>query len=85
MVNNGLFNQRRYAYKDSQSTINALIDMSETWCENIDNNFQNVNMFLDISAAFDCGRHTTLLEKMKLYKFNPETVIIRVGQLTKKT
>ena len=62
MAENGLFNDRSYAYKDNHSTINALLDMSETWCENIDQNTQNVNMFLDMSAAFDCVSHTTLRE-----------------------
>ena len=48
MAQNGLFNDRSYAYKDGHSTLNALLDLSETWCENIDKNYQNVNTFLDM-------------------------------------
>ena len=43
MVNNGLFNNRSFAYKDGLSTINTLLDLSETWCDNIDSNYQNIN------------------------------------------
>lgn len=70
MSTNGLFNNRSYAYKQSQSTINALMDMYETWCENIDNNQQNINIFLDMSSAFDCVSHSTLVEKMRIYNLN---------------
>ena len=31
MLNNSLFNNRSYAYKESQSTINAVLDICETW------------------------------------------------------
>ena len=73
MTQNGLFNHRNYAYKESQSTINALLDMCETWCENIDNNYQNINMFLAMSSAFYCVSHSTIIEKMKLYKYGQNT------------
>ena len=69
MENNGLFNERSYAYKPNHSTINALLDMSETWNMNIDNNFQNINTFLDMSSAFDCVSHDTIIEKMRMYKY----------------
>ena len=69
MADNGLFNMRSYAYKQGHSTLNALLDLSETWYENIDSNNQNVNMFLDMSSAFDCVSHRLILDKMRLYKF----------------
>ena len=49
---------------------NTLLDMMEIWRENIDKNTQNINMFLDLSAAFDCIAHSSLLDKLKLYKFD---------------
>ena len=85
MDKNGLFNNRSYAYKDGQSTINALLDLMETWCNNVDNNYKNVNMFLDMSAAFDCVRHTTILEKMKLYKFGQETIKLMESYLSHRS
>ena len=47
MMSNGLYDARSYAYKASHSTVNALLDMIETWCT-------NMSVFLDMGAAFDC-------------------------------
>ena len=74
MSQNGLFNDWSYAYKDGHSTLNALLDLSKTWCENIDTNVQNVNTFLDMSSAFDCVSNQLILYKMKLYKFGTWTI-----------
>ena len=75
MIVNGLYNPRSYAYKEGQSTINALTDMIETWMDNVDDNFQNINMFLDLSAAFDYVEHDTLLEKIKFTNLGTNHVI----------
>ena len=66
MLNNNMFNHSGYAYKEGNSTIHALIDLMETWCENIDKNQQNLNMFLDMSSAFDCVSHQLLMDKMEV-------------------
>ena len=34
--------------------------MIETWANNIDENKQNLAMFLDVSAAFNCVNHDIL-------------------------
>ena len=48
--------------------------MCDTWSENMDMNFPTMNMFIDMSAAFDCVTHKTLLRKMELYKFDSKTL-----------
>ena len=51
--------------------------MCETRSENIDMNYQNISMFLDMSAAFGCISHATLVKKMELYKYgNKATQLI---------
>ena len=85
MSNNRLFNTRSYAYKQGHSTLNALLDLSETWYENIDSNFQNVNTFLDMSSAFDCVSHRLILEKMKLYKFGDRTINLMESYLSHRS
>ena len=52
-IKNNLWNKNNFSYKKNHSTIHALIDMLDHWTTNIDNQFQNINMFLDLSAAFD--------------------------------
>ena len=79
------FNHRCYAYKEGQSTINALLNLCETWSENIDNNFQNINMFLDMSSAFDCVSNTTLIEKIRLYEYDNKATDLIVSYLSHRS
>ena len=50
----GMWNDDMNAYRENYSTISAMIDIMETWSENIDDCFQNLSIFLDLSSAFDC-------------------------------
>ena len=70
MTLNNLWNKNSFAYRKYHSTTNTLLDIMEIWTQNIDQNTQNINMFLDLSAAFDCVSKSTLLDKLKLYKFD---------------
>ena len=66
-----LWNLDMNAYRENFSTITALIDIMETWTENMDNNYQNLSMFLDLSSAFDCVKCSVLTEKLEVYGFGP--------------
>ena len=74
MIKNGLFNRNMYAYRKNYNTTNALIDFMETWTHNIDDNKQNISIFIDMSSAFDCVVHSTLKNKMKIYNFSDGSV-----------
>ena len=65
MTQNNLWNPNSFAYRKHHSTTNALIDIMEIWSDNIDCNTQNLNMFIDLSAAFDCVEHDILLSKLR--------------------
>ena len=54
MTFNNLWNKNSFAYRKYHSTTNTLLDIMEIWTQNIDQNTQNINMFLDLSADFDC-------------------------------
>ena len=71
MKTNKLWNNDMNAYRENFSTISALIDIMETWTENMDGNYQNLSIFLDLSSAFDCVSAETLIAKMALYSFGP--------------
>ena len=64
-----MWNKNNLAYIQNFSTIHALIDIFEHWTTNIDDQYQNINMFLGLSATFDCIKHTTLIQKMRIYNF----------------
>ena len=70
---NNLWNNDMHAYRENFSTISALVDIMETWTENMDRNLQNLSVFLDLSSAFDCVSVETLTAKMSMYGFGPNT------------
>ena len=77
-----MWNKNGYAYKKHHSTIHALMDLAEVWCSNIDSNTQSVNMMLDMSCAFDLVSHDTLLEKMKIYKYDTNSIKLMKSYLS---
>ena len=74
MTQNNLWNPNSFAYRKHDSTTNALIDIMEIWSDNIDCNTQNLNIFIDLSAAFDCVEHDILLSKLRLYRFDDQSI-----------
>ena len=76
------WNKNGYAYKKHQSRIYALMDVAEVWCSNIDSNTQSVNMMLDMSCVFDLVSHDTLLEKMKIYKYDTNSIKLMKSYLS---
>ena len=64
---NQLWSPDLNAYRKEHSTIHALMDIWETCIYNINYKQQNVTMFLHLSAAFDCVKQSTLVNKMKIY------------------
>merc|ERR1712030_152294 len=61
-------------YRPNHSTITALIDVMDTWTTNIDKQQQNLTVFTDLSAAFDCVKHNVLNDKLKVYGAGPKTL-----------
>ena len=68
-----MWNEDMNAYRENYSTISAMIDIMETWSENIDDSYQNLSIFLDLSSVFDCVSAPILVDKMTLYGFGPNT------------
>ena len=77
-----LWNEDMNAYRENYSTITAMIDIMETWAENIDDCYQNLSVFLDLSSAFDCVSAPILVDKMTIYGFGPNTCALLSSYLT---
>ena len=82
MTKFNLWNDDMNAYRENFSTISAMIDIMETWTENIDNSFQNLSIFLDLSSAFDCVSASVLTDKMTIYGFGPNTCALMKSYLS---
>ena len=53
MDSNSLWSNNMYAYRKSHNTTSTPLDLMEVWMDNVNNNFQNITMLLDLLAAFN--------------------------------
>ena len=64
---NKLFNQNQYGFRTGHSTEHAALELVDKITFQKDNNETPINIFLDLSKAFDTIDHNILLDKLKYY------------------
>ena len=62
-----LFYQSQYGFRQNHSTELAAIELVQKLTSEMDNNEIPINIYLDLSKAFDTLDHSILLEKLKIY------------------
>ena len=65
--NNGLINPNHHGSRSGHSTATALIQMYDTWAEEVDRGNMVGVMMVDLSAAFDMVDYDLLLQKLELF------------------
>ena len=71
---NKLFTSQQYGYRENRSTELAALELMDRNLDNMDRNLTPVNVYIDLSKAFDCLDHNILLSKLKFYGLNDNAI-----------
>ena len=66
-LQNTLFNDNQYGFKSGHSTEYAIMEVIDRTITALDSNETTINIFLDLSKAFDTLDHNILLNKLHTY------------------
>ena len=64
---NNLLSQCQSGFRSLHSTLMALLEATNDWCVNVDNEMLNGVVFVDLKKAFDTIDHGILVRKLKCY------------------
>ena len=71
---NKLFTSQQYGYRANRSTELAALELMDRNLDNMNRNLTPVNMYIDLSKAFDCLDHNILFSKLKFYGLNDNAI-----------
>ena len=71
---NKLFTSQQYGYRANRSTELAALEHMDRNLDNMNRNLTPVNVYIDLSKAFDCLDHNILLSKLKFYGLNDNAI-----------
>ena len=71
---NKLFTSQQYGYRANRSTELAALELMDRNLDNMNRNLTPVNVYIDLSKAFDCLDHSILLSKLKFYGLNDNAI-----------
>ena len=80
-ANNKLFYNSQYGFRPNHSTDLAALELVDHLITQLDNNKVPLNVYLDLSKAFDTLDHRILLEKLEYYGFHGKSFTLMKNYL----
>ena len=84
LESNSLLHPAQFAYRKKNSTEHAVLTMIEEWRKRLDEGYDVIAVFLDLSKAFDTVNHEILLAKLKFYGFHENFIKLIRSYLYKR-
>ncbi|CAB4041850.1 Hypothetical predicted protein, partial [Paramuricea clavata] len=82
---NNLLNTCQSGFRPFHSTLTALLEATSDWSMNIDNSLINGVVFIDLKKAFDTIDHQIILQKLKNYGIDENSLTWFHSYLTDRT
>ena len=70
-----ILNKSQFGFRSKHSTNHAIINLTESTIESLENGMKVGGTYLDIAKAFDCVNHDMLLRKLEYYGFRANTLM----------
>ena len=83
-INNNLFYPSQYGFRQSHSTELTALEIIDRITYLMDQNKLPLNIYIDLSKAFDTIDHTILLHKLQHYGFNGSSLALMENYLTNR-
>ena len=71
---NRLFHNNHHGFLPHKNTTTALLQIYDIWLTAAENQELCAALFIDMSAAFDIVEHKILIDKLRLYNFNENSI-----------
>ena len=72
---NKILNDNQFGFRKKHNTNHAIINLTESMLDDLDNGLKVGGVFLDIAKAFDTVNHDILLRKLEYYGFRGNTLM----------
>ena len=71
---NNLLHPSHHGFRSKHNTSTAILQMFDTWLDAMEDDEISAVILIDLSAAFDVVDHNILLQKLKLYGIEADTL-----------